>query len=447
MSAARRKKDTEAPAGTPVTRTLDMLGRLARKEHLGGVGFKTLADIEWNWIDFADPILHTPCLLLEWLWGCRGYLSGRMMKIEAMEGVGKSSLLMMTYGFAQQTSKAWCIHAEGESALAPADFNASFGCDPAAIMRMDLEKRAIDECFNKIDWMAYGIRRPPANDKDTMIIDPEGLYPIVVGVDSVSSFGASANMEDDGAALASGQAGLGLHSRFLSQWFRDKWSLQEKRKMFLMCVTQLREKIVMGGFPGQPPPPKTDEGTTIASKPLNYHASYRLEMKSRQFRFKGGDSVGPQVGEIVTMKTTKNKLSPKGKTADVRLLWDKGWDLATATITKLYTLGTLELPSGGKFEVERNGAGSQGAYLEIPAAGIKVAYRGGEDGTEYPKACAEAVQLLYQKSDLLMSVREALRIRGYGFKFEQNYMPSPEEVADQTMTEDEAAAAGPAAPG
>jgi RecA/RadA recombinase len=418
---APRKQNNDIP-DDPVQAAMAVMSTQAKKSKLGGVGFRTVADqsANWRWIDFQDPKTGQPCLLMEWLWGARGFLAGRMLKIEAEEGVGKSSFMMWMYGAAQKTCNAWCVHAEGELATAPYDFIASFGCDPACIMAPELDKRAIDECFNKLDWVAYQIRRPAAKEGDK-VIDPEGKYPIIMGVDSVSSFGAAANMEDDGVAIASSQGGLGTHARFLSQWFRDKWSAQAKRDVFLMVIAQVRDKIDTGpSFPGGPP--KKKEMTTLAARPLNFHCSYRLYLRASEIRHKDGPDAGKAYGELITFKVTKNKLSPKGNTIQIPLIWNHGFQMEEATVNLLNMLSPISLPNGSKFVLNKKAGG----WIDVPMLQDK-AFKAGSD--------AEILAGIYANNDLLMQLREALRIRGFGFEFETRYTQSTAEIEDSTLYE------------
>ena len=426
--ASRKRKDDYA--ADPMRHALDVITAMSKSDKVTGFSATTIQQMqdEWRWIDFIDPRTNLPCLLLEWLWGSRGMLAGRLLKIEAEEGVGKSSYLNLQYGMAQRTSNAWCVHAESEGATHPADFIASFGCDPSKIITLRLAKRSIDECFNKLDWATYCIRKQKKNEEDTKIIDPQMAFPIVAGVDSVSGFGTAANMEDDDTDLETGGGGLGLHSRFLSQWFRDRWSLLEQRGVLLATIAQQREKINTGPtFPGGPP--KQSGPTTLAARPLNYHASYRLEMKSTPLRI---PETPQQIGEVVTLSVTKNKLSPKGKKAVVNLIWNYGFDLTTATIEKLAALSPIMLKSGSVFSV----AAESGGWLNVPALFDKKLRYSVES---WPQVCYDTLCNLYNRQDLLMEIREALAIRGFGFDFERNYQLSPAEVEDHTQTPDEAA--------
>ena len=427
MSPRKRKEATG-----PVSAFAAMMATLAEnaskdKRDLGMLGIETITQAmeRWRWIDFCDPLTHTPNLALEWLWGARGMLAGRLMKIEAEEGVGKSSYCMLQYAMGQQTSESWCVHEEGEGASAPPDFIASFGCDPDKIITPRLTVRSIESCFNNIDWITYNMRKK-AEKADDKEIDPGMKYPILVGVDSVSSFGSSANMEDDDA----GSGGLGFHSRFLSEWFRDRWALHEDRQVLLMVIAQLREKIDTGPkFPGmvQQPGPKL---TTLASRPLNYHCSYRLEMRASPMKVK--EPPYNAYGEYVTFKVTKNKLSPKGKTLEVPLVWNAGFNFVEATVDLLKKLSPLQLKDGKTFSVE-----ARGAWIAAEAI------LGAEKVQSNQEGKTHLLDVFYKNTELLMAVREALRIRGFGFDFEKKYVPTPQELEDINQTEEEAAVAAP----
>lgn len=417
-----RHKKTDGGSKDPTQNALAIMGRQASKQKKTGIGFSTVSQemANWRWIDFCDPLFNSPCLLLEYLWGARGMLAGRMMKIEAEQGVGKSSYMMLQYAMAQQMHDAWCIHAEGEGATAPPDFIASFGCNPDKIITQQLSVRSIESCFNTLDFQTATIRRPATGSDDKDVIDPDKVKPILAGVDSISSFGAEDNMEEDGTTeVSQGGGALGMHARFIGKFFRDRWSLFENRDVFMMIIAQLRAKMDLGPkFPGAPQQPQGDKQTTLAAAPLNYHATYRLDMRSKPLKH-GPEQQYQQYGELVTFKVVKNKLSPKGKSVEVPLVWNAGFDLVMPTFTLLSTMGPIQLPSGGTFELNKKGGG----WIDCPALGVENAKTGSE---------RDIIMKLYANKDLLMALREAFRIRGFGFKFETNYQRTKEEVEDNT---------------
>jgi len=405
---------------------MDGLNAQAKKSRKSSCSYGRLADeaLKGRWIDFCDPRTGLPCLALEWLWGARGFQTGRILKIEAEEGVGKSSFIMLMYGAAQKTSDAWCTHFEGELAKAPPDFIASFGCDPDKVLCPDLQgdKLSIEGCFSEIDDLTFKMRSSMPG------MDPDKNHPVLVGVDSISSFGASKNMDEKDTDNAQG---IGVHSRFLSQWFRDRWGFLSDRDVFMMVIAQLRSKIDTGpSFPGSRP--KQGETTTIAARPLNFHSSLRMQISTNPLKLK--ETPYTQYGDTVTMKTTKNKLSPKGKVLKVPLIWDAGFDFSSATIALLKDLSPITLPNGQQFVVEQRSAGSKGGVnLIIPQVSddpIQFFPNYLPEELHKRKINDAAVAKIVSNNELLMGLREALRIRGFGFPFEVDYRPSPAELED-----------------
>ena len=409
-----RKKEAPAAPLSLVDKAMANLAKMAKKERMNITYNTPVQQMEgYRWIDFCDPIRKQPALLLEILWGARGFLTGRMLKIEAAAGVGKSSFTWLMYAMAQQMPvPAFCNHYESEGATAPPDFIASFGCNPRQVLQVIPDVRSIDACLNAVDDTTRKYRLPL--DKDGT--DPDKLSVIVVGVDSVSGFSGGATEEDE--KMEMGKGGLGFHARCISQWFRDKWVFQEKRDVFMLMVTQVRAKIETGGFGKHAAPTDGNENTTIAGTPLNYHSSYRMEMHSAPLKL--DEPPYTQYGEKVTFKTTRNKLSPKGVSVTIPLIWNHGFDFVTPTIEWLAVHSPIELPNGSMFDLVRKGGG----YITCELLGIT--------NSRDPAAVLDA---LYANEPLLMGLREALRIRGYGFAFETAYQMSPEEIEDNTPTE------------
>jgi len=372
----------------------------------------TLGSSQIRWIDFLDPKTGMPCLPLEYLWGCRGIVPGRMLKIEAEEGIGKSAYVTLCYGIGQR-AQANCLHLEAENAIAPRDFIASFGCNPDQVLNVELETKSIEACFNEIDYRTEKIRE----------LDPTS--PIMVGVDSVSAFGAGDAATDaaQDISAAGGGGGLGLHARFLSRWIRDRWTAVARRDAFVMVIAQVREKINTG----MPQHGGGPQKTTIAARPLNFTSSFRLDLSSGKLRDKDGNDYG----EIVHLKTIKNKLSRKGKKVDIPLVWDHGFDMAYALVELLVTLTKkepLKLVDGRALKVER-----VGPWIKAPLVSEK------NISTSNNAMFAEK---FYSNTDLLMAVRETLAIRGFGFKFETDLelgkhvmSPLPDRDEDDDVTD------------
>ena len=364
---------------------LDVLNKNAKKEK-SGTNYGTIAGTvdNYRWIDFADPKNKCPALVLEWLWGARGMLTGRMMKIEAPEGSGKSSYLMLQYAMAQMQHNAFCIHEETEHAIAPPDYIASFGANPDNILFPDLEVRSLENIFANIDYVCAKIRSE---------VDAEKKYPIVAGLDSISAAGAEANMEEE--SFDSSKGGIGETARLVSKYFRDRLHELAKQDVLMVIIAQQRNKINTGGFarPGE------TKMTTIAAGPLDYHASYRLTMYASAMK-----DAGKQIGDLVTFTVKKNKVSNKAKSCSIPLNWGKGFDLQTPCV-ELFARNPLALPSGDILTVE------QSSYVKCPMLNFSA--------RSCPESKLELMQAIYANAPLLSQIREALQVRGFGFGFEK----------------------------
>jgi len=354
----------------------------------------------WTWIDFCDPHLRQPCLALEWLFGSRGLLCGRMMKMEALEGVGKSSLCYMFHGMAQQQG-CFCWHGESEDAASPPDYIAKFGCNPTELLLQ--QPGSLERSFEAMEMVIKNIRTD---------IDPAGDHPILASMDSISGFGSDAQMDDAGNN-PDGNAGLGAHARAVSRWFRDRGYILEKQRVVLLATTQLKEKINTAGFTPQTGA-GSRSGTTIAANPLNYHATWRLRMSATRLR---DSNSAVDIGEKLTLLTTKNKLSPRERALTIDHYREAGFDMMSATCDLLRELSPIILPDASVFEIKQ-----AGAYVKSPTL------LGGKNVHSNRAGKQELVEDLYKNEALLMQIREALRIRGFGFAFETQYNVA--EVAD-----------------
>lgn len=366
---------------------LDVLAKNSRKSKRKSVlGYGSVASTvdDYRWIDFIDPKLNCPALLLEWLWGGRGMLAGRMLKIEAPEGTGKSSYLMLQYAMGQKSHNAFCLHEETEYALAPPDYIASFGADPRKIIFPKIEIRSLENLLADIDWTCAQIRQE---------VDPDKQYPIIAGLDSISAAGIDEGIEEESFDMSKGT--MGEHSRIVSKYFRDRFGILVGQDVLLVIIAQQRDKINSGGF-ARPGETKT---TTIAAKPLDYHASYRLSMFNTPIR-----ENGKQVGATVSLEVKKNKISPKGKQAQIPLYWNRGFDLQ-APCVDILSRNPLILPCGETFTID------QTSYLKCPM--LNFSERSG------PEAKNNLMQAIYANPDLLQQLREALQVRGFGFQFEK----------------------------
>ena len=341
----------------------------------------------WTYIDFIDPYTDLPCLPLEYLFGCRGFLAGRIMKVQAYEGVGKSSFLALCYGMGMKTAKAMCMLEESEKAEFPQDRLADLGCNPDALLHNRISSLA--NCLNHINIFITDFRN---------ILDKEMKYPMIIGVDSLSSLAETAQEADenilDNIDIGKSQS-MGLHARTLSIWFRNGGSdVAYKNKALIIFTAQFKKSIKTGFCAGYGPP----KDTTLGGKAVEYHSSFILNLKATPF--KANDI---EVGTQVQMYLEKNKVSPAHRAITMNLLRRGGWQPNSGL--------------AGVIMAARNETDGQKLFNMSVSGG----WYSWPQLTDKKFRSDELPELLYSNEDFLMSVRESMYIRGYGFDFETKW--------------------------
>lgn len=349
----------------------------------------------WTYIDFCDPRTGMPCLPLEYLFGMRGFLVGRVLKWEADEGVGKSSLSLLSFGMGQRTCDAFCLQQETEDAEMPENRIAELSCDPAKTWRNPVTE--LVKCFDEVNSFTKALRTDH---------DPGKTRPIMVVVDSISNL-AENEMEEqelkknpDASLLDTTDFSRNLpgkHARFLSTWFRNGGTAMLKdRKVMLMLVGQLKQSIPMGAMQYAPP-----EKRTLGGNAINFHSSFRVQVQAAKLL-----ENNRHVGDTVTMYTEKNKVAPRRR----RVSFD------------LYTIGGFDLMSGVIGTV-MNAYGVVDSKQGIPLFNVTVSggYYTWPELSDKKMRATDLAEKLYANTDFLMAVRERMRIYGYGFDFEKNY--------------------------
>ena len=414
MSAARKKKSVLQPSA-PVSRAASLIGVMGDNVDAYTAG-DTSPD-RWRYIDFLNPQLNTPCIALEWLFGGRGLLAGRVLQMRAKYSKGKSSFMYLTYAAAQQLSDAFCFHVETEGAIAPADYIYSFGCDPDNLAVA--EHNSLEECFENLDEVVARIRGGFGGQKGatgqwsgtkfTDPLDEKMEVPIVIGVDSFSALGLDEQVREDVADMTK-TPGISQHARKLRDYLRRRTQRFKKAQALLMLTSHETASIQTGpaAFGGG-----GSKKSALAQEAMGIHATYIVDVNSKPWKDKNS---GERIGDIVMLTTEKNKLSPRGRTINMYLKWNYGFDLATTDAEFLLKHSASPLASISKRR-------SQG--ISCPAISDKSI-----------KSNEDFVTQLIANEDLFTGIREGLRIRGLGFDFETNYKASVVEVADNKTSEE-----------
>lgn len=402
---AKKKELVKAPP-------LSMTARLMSQLQESGMAIETAASAmaKWRYIDFVNPHAMLPCFTLEWLLGARGFLAGRILQLRAKYSKGKSSFMYLQYAISQIMSKAFCYHQETEGAHAPADYIAGFGADPEGLLVT--ETQSLEDCLESIDKMICTIRGGfdgMANQEGRMLktkftdpIDPQCLYPIVMGVDSLSSLGKKSSVGVD-VVDAEATAQLSYHTRKLREFFRDRVGRFRDSQTLLMLTSHETAKIEMGKKSFGAPP--GGDKSSLAGEAIGIHATYGMDVNASPYKDK---ATGNQLGEVVRMKTFKNKLSPKNREVELFLVWNKGFDLTHTDFNFLCSHGSSPLAPADK----------EKPLLYRHSAGITCKLVSNKSFASE----GDFLHAFYSNADLVASLREKMRIRGCGFKFETDFL-------------------------
>ena len=413
------------------TTTVNPLQGLLQDMAEDGTIVTSAADValKWRYLDFRNVKLDIPILALEWLFGSRGLLAGRLLQLRATFSKGKSSFMYALYGMAQASkhkyapgkAPVWALHVETEGAASPPDYIASFNCDPVGLGMA--EQASLQGCLGKIDEFVARVRGGFGGEKGeagrmikTKFDDPydkELESPIMMGIDSLSSLGLEAQVEEDVADMTS-TPGLASHSRIMRDWLRRRCHRLMTCQALLILTSHETAKIETGvkAFGG----PKK---SSLAQEAIGIHATYGADVEATRYVDK---ETGTVLGDVITLKTFKNKISPRGRQLPMYLVWNQGFDWAKTEVRFL-----LEDPNSPfNMNDEQIGTcsrqGGRNPGIVCPKLGPTVF-----------KSEEEFVVALHANTDLVRLCREKMRIRGFGFDFETQYSNKEIEETNNGM--------------
>jgi RecA/RadA recombinase len=369
---------------------------------------------QWRYIDFCDPNTGLPNLALEYLFGSRGLITGRIVKYEGESHVGKTSMVLLHYGMAQKDRDGvYACHFETESAPLPQDFLHVLGCDPHELLVE--QPGSLGNCLDRIEYVIKQLRTD---------IDPEKKYPVLFGIDSISALGEiggdpdgyDKKVEEKEKKKVKG-GGVGYHSRLFSKFFRNQSAFLDWNDAAIIMTAQSRADISMDGNPFASKQSKT---THLAAAPTGFHSTWSVEVDGKNW---WDDDTKSVIGEVITLTCRKNKVGPKNRRVEVHLRQEAspgnpaGWD---------FTMAQLDVMR--RFDVFAKDFSNAGGYYKHPRV------NGGKAIRTDVKAFVEAV---LKETDFVMEIREAMNVRGFGFAFESKYgdegrqrIYTPDEIAE-----------------
>ena len=405
---APKAKETLVPSSPAKGRMGDLVAKLGKSF----TGFTTAAEATENvrYVDVMNPVADLPSITLEYLIGAKGWLAGRICQERATFSKGKSSLMYLMYAAAQKRTGAACLHIETEGAPSPADWIASFGCDPRELWMK--EEKSLEECLDDIDRFVNAFRtgvdgKPP--------FDPNREVPLMIGVDSLSQLAKEENVEKDVADMGK-SVQPGYTAKTMREWFRRRTQRMYEQQACLFLTTHETAKIATGpaAFGGP-------QKTSVAQEAIAINATYAYDLRVSKWK---DNRTGDILGNETTLTCFKNKWSGDKfggsiREAQIHLDVGHGFDLIHSDAE--FLLHHANSPFAAKF-----GLFAQDKIPVRNSAGIKCPLL--SDKTF--KSEEEFVRAFYANEDLLMTCREALKLRGFGFSFESDWknqaVPEPE---------------------
>lgn len=271
-----------------IAKAIEELRKITKKQD---IAFLLSENSYWGQVD----VVPTGYLGFDLSTMVGGIPRGRVIEIFGPEGSGKTSLAL-AIAKAFQGANGVIFYVDMEQSL-NLDSVLSMGIDPdgIAVSQPDSGEEALES-----------IRHLVLKDSVDLVI-----------LDSIAALGFRAEMEKD-----YGESSVGLSARILSSFFRTLSPMISRRRVTLVLINQLRQKI--GVTYG-------DKETTPGGLAIRYYASMRIDVRRTstdsylESLIKEGRVLG---GHTVSIRFVKNKfgISPNYSKLNLNLIYGQGFD-------------------------------------------------------------------------------------------------------------------------
>lgn len=372
----------------------------------------------WRYLTFVDPKTGLPSIAHEYLIGAAGFRAGTVNQLRGLAATGKSSICMMEYASAIRNGGAFCAHIETEGGGMTNTRTAEFGLSPdnLAIPEEDenSEKKGMsfEDVVKVVDTVRCAVRGGLGGSTNDLgrksaskfrredAEDPDCTKPILIGIDSLSNLGKEDDTQQDVSDMSKAKQ-PGWLPRQVKAWLRAKAKVYEKDLLTLFLTSQETVKIATGASSFMPP-----EKTSVAGDAIKFFDTVAIDVSCKDWK----DKSGIKVGREMMLKTFKSKLScAAGRRVSFFLTDHDGFDM-------IHTDAEFLLGKDSPF------ADGTGIF-----PGTRLCYRHAGGITCRPlgdaafKTEEDFVRAFYANKEVLDTVRNGLRIMGYGLPHETKY--------------------------
>jgi recombination protein RecA len=303
-------------ASRPVASSLDVLIKDLQKKH--GVEALSIfgenqAVVEWIPVDSFS--------VSELLGG--GIPRGRIIEVFGPESSGKTTFL--TY-MAAQIQKYYFEDRQRYGVIALIDVEHAFDPEYAKSFGLDMSKVV----FSQPDSGEQAL------DIVQELLDSEQIDCILI--DSVAAITPQAEIDGE-----MGDMQVGLASRLMGKACRKLTARMKPNSATVIFSNQIRSKI--GGYS-----PTGEATDTPGGKALKFFSSIRVQTKKGDWIGEATDSGGLQ-GIHCILKTQKNKLASPFRTADMSILFGKGYQLDGEYVAAFVKYGFIQKGAAGWFTI------------------------------------------------------------------------------------------------
>jgi len=401
------KQKLEGPAkGTMAS----LLARMRDEGLVASTGEEYSKD--WRYLTFMDPKTGLPSIAHEYLVGAAGFRAGTVNQLRGLAATGKSSLCMLEYASAVRNGGAFCAHLETEGSGMKSSRIAEFGLDPNQLVIPE-DTNSFENVVEFVDTFRCLIRgglggsvgelgrRSATKFKMDDAEDPECTKPILIGIDSLSNLAKDDDTRDDVSDMTKAKQ-PGWLPRQIKSWFRAKAKQYEKDLLTMFLTSQETVKIATGASSFLPP-----EKTSVAGDAIKFFDSIAIDMAIKDWK---DDKTKARLGREMMLQTFKNKLGfGVGRKVSFFLTNHDGFDMIH-TDAEFLT---------GKASPFADGAGIFKGTGLIKKDGWGITCK--PLGDKKFRTEEEFVRAFYDNKEVLDTVRNGLRIEGYGLPHESMY--------------------------